>query len=164
MPGGSVHQTPCGLAWRDQWGSLRYAGIFQREWEPSKQCLINWLLTYVLSRIFFIILGNFLEHFFEFRHFNLAHVNLIMYPCYTCCYPRKYNVNQPLCWQLTPPSLLWPRPRTALVGTSLRVGLWVRSTISWGITGTIWATRSGSEVTTPDSPTTEEGIKLTWAH
>lgn len=25
MPGGSVHQTPCGLAWRDQWGSLRYA-------------------------------------------------------------------------------------------------------------------------------------------
>ncbi|XP_061196701.1 uncharacterized protein LOC133204978 [Saccostrea echinata] len=26
MPGGSVAQTPCGLAWRDQWGSLRYAG------------------------------------------------------------------------------------------------------------------------------------------
>ncbi|XP_048748294.1 uncharacterized protein LOC125660495 [Ostrea edulis] len=26
MPGGSVHQTPCGLAWRDMWGSLRYSG------------------------------------------------------------------------------------------------------------------------------------------
>ncbi|KAK3105202.1 hypothetical protein FSP39_019643 [Pinctada imbricata] len=24
--GGSVQHTPCGLAWRDQWGSLRYAG------------------------------------------------------------------------------------------------------------------------------------------
>jgi hypothetical protein len=26
MPGGSVAYTPCGLAWRDKWGSNRYAG------------------------------------------------------------------------------------------------------------------------------------------
>jgi len=26
MPGGSVPYTPCGLAWRDAWGSNRYAG------------------------------------------------------------------------------------------------------------------------------------------
>lgn len=26
MPGGSVPYTPCGLAWRDQWGANRYAG------------------------------------------------------------------------------------------------------------------------------------------
>lgn len=26
MPGGSVQQTPCGLAYRDQWGANRYAG------------------------------------------------------------------------------------------------------------------------------------------
>lgn len=25
MPGGNVQQTPCGLAWRAQWGSLRYS-------------------------------------------------------------------------------------------------------------------------------------------
>ena len=27
MPGGSVPQTPCGLAYRDQWGANRYAGL-----------------------------------------------------------------------------------------------------------------------------------------
>ena len=26
MPGGSVAYTPCGMAWRDKWGSNRYAG------------------------------------------------------------------------------------------------------------------------------------------
>ena len=26
FPGGSVTYTPKGLAWRDQWGSLRYSG------------------------------------------------------------------------------------------------------------------------------------------
>lgn len=26
MPGGSVTYTPCGLAWRLEWGSLRYSG------------------------------------------------------------------------------------------------------------------------------------------
>ena len=26
LPSGSVPYTPKGLAWRDQWGSLRYAG------------------------------------------------------------------------------------------------------------------------------------------
>lgn len=42
---------------------------------------------------FFMILGNFLEYFFEFRYFNLVYVNFIMYLCYICCYFRKYNVN-----------------------------------------------------------------------
>jgi hypothetical protein len=26
MPGGGIQTTPCGLAWRDQWGPNRYAG------------------------------------------------------------------------------------------------------------------------------------------
>ena len=25
FPGGDIHYTPKGLAWRDMWGSLRYA-------------------------------------------------------------------------------------------------------------------------------------------
>ena len=28
MPGGTLPYTPCGLVFRDKWGSNRYAGVF----------------------------------------------------------------------------------------------------------------------------------------
>ena len=56
LPSGTVTHTPCGLAWRDQWGSLRYAGtlsvnityegsILKHVYGPRK-CLraTNWIL------------------------------------------------------------------------------------------------------------------------
>merc|ERR1711894_743795 len=37
MPGGGIHQTPRGLAWRDQWGPLRYSA--------NAAFIALWLLT-----------------------------------------------------------------------------------------------------------------------
>ena len=54
FPGGTVQYTPKGLAWRQQWGPNRYAGITQRHWCTLESILwlndnrFSWAINYFI--------------------------------------------------------------------------------------------------------------------